>query len=262
MGQRFQPRRQAPHRAQSRIRRNHHRIVAVSQEPDVNFEPLPGYRLIERLGSGGYGEVWRAEAPGGLTKAIKFVFGRHDEKRASIELRALDHVRGLRHPFLLSLERIEVVDGRLLVVTELADGSIKDRFDNCRREGLHGIPRDELIGYLRDTADALDFMGEAHSLQHLDIKPENLLLLAGHVKVADFGLVKDVRQSQASLVGGMTPLYAAPEVFRGTPSRFSDQYSLAIVYQEMVCRSVPFAGSNAAELTLQHLNDEPDMSAL
>ena len=234
----------------------------MSQDPEINFEPLPGYRLIERLGSGGYGEVWRAEAPGGLTKAIKFVFGRHDEKRASIELRALDHVRSVRHPFLLSLERIEVVDGRLLVVTELAENSVKDRFDICRRDSLRGIPREELLGYMRDTADALDFMGETHALQHLDIKPENLLLLAGHVKVADFGLVKDMRQSQASLVGGMTPLYAAPEVFRGTPSRHSDQYSLAIVYQEMLTGTLPFAGCNSAELTLQHLNDEPDLSAL
>src|SRR4051794_23723002 len=93
---RFHPRcrRQSPPRI--RNRRKQHRIVTVNRDPDVNFEPLPGYRLIERLGSGGYGEVWRAEAPGGLTKAIKFVFGRHDEKRASIELRALNHVRGVR----------------------------------------------------------------------------------------------------------------------------------------------------------------------
>jgi serine/threonine protein kinase len=234
----------------------------VTTDIDVNIEPLPGYRLIEHIGTGGYGEVWRAEAPGGLYKAIKFVFGQQHEKRATNELRALDHVRSVRHPFLLSLERIEVVDGRLLVVTELADGSLKDRFDACRRDGLSGIPRAELLKYLRDAADALDFMNESHALQHLDIKPENLLLLAGHVKVADFGLVKDVRQSQASLVGGMTPLYAAPEVFRGAPSRQSDQYSLAIVYQEMLTGTLPFAGGNAAELTLQHLNDEPDLSSL
>ena len=232
------------------------------RDVEVNMEPLPGYRLIEKIGAGGYGEVWRAEAPGGLTKAIKLVFGQRHEKRATIELRALEHIRGVRHPFLLSLERIEVVDDRLMVVTELADSSVKDRFDQCRRDNLRGIPRDELISYLRDAADALDFMSSTHALQHLDIKPENLLLLAGRVKVADFGLVKDVRQSQASLVGGMTPLYAAPEVFRGTPSRHSDQYSLAIVYQEMLTGALPFAGESAAELTLHHLNDEPDLSAL
>ncbi|MEX0642833.1 MAG: tubulin-like doman-containing protein [Pirellulales bacterium] len=231
-------------------------------ELDVNVEPLPGYRLIERLGTGGYGEVWRAEAPGGLTKAIKFVFGRHDEKRASHEMRALERIRSVRHPFLLSLERIEIADGRLIVVMELADGSIKDRCEKCRTQGLPGIPRDELVCYLRDAADALDFMGQAHMLQHLDIKPENMLLLAGRVKVADFGLVKDVRQSQASLVGGLTPLYAAPEVFRGMPCTHSDQYSLGILYQEMLTGTLPFAGSSAAELTLQHLNDEPNLSAL
>jgi eukaryotic-like serine/threonine-protein kinase len=234
----------------------------VTNDISINYEPLPGYRLIERIGAGGYGEVWRAEAPGGLTKAIKLVFGTQHEKRATNELRALDHVRAVRHPFLLSLERIEVVDGRLLVVTELADGSLKDRFDECRRDGKPGIPRDELLSYMRDAADALDFMSSAHALQHLDIKPENLLLLAGHVKVADFGLVKDVRQSQASMVGGMTPLYAAPEVFRGCPSNRSDQYSLAIVYQEMLTGTLPFIGSNAAELTLHHLNNEPDLTPL
>jgi hypothetical protein len=234
----------------------------VTTDIDVNLEPLPGYRLLEHIGSGGFGEVWRAEAPGGLTKAIKFVFGQLHERRASNELRALDRVRGVRHPFLLSLERIETIDGRLVVVTELADGSLKDRFEACRKEGLSGIPREELLGYLRDAADALDFMSEAHTLQHLDIKPENLLLLAGHVKVADFGLVKDMRQSEASIVGGMTPLYAAPEVFRGGPSPRSDQYSLAIVYMEMLTGQLPFSAGNAAELTLQHLNDLPDLSAL
>ncbi|MEN0110292.1 MAG: tubulin-like doman-containing protein, partial [Planctomycetota bacterium] len=114
-----------------------------------------------------------------------------------------------------------------------------------------------------DTADALDFISREHELAHLDIKPENLLLVAGHVKVGDFGLVKSIgSQTQASLVGGMTPTYAAPEVFRGTPSRHSDQYSLAILYQEMLNGSVPFPGVNAAELTLQHMNDDPDLSRL
>lgn len=226
------------------------------------MEPLPGYKLVERIGAGGYGEVWRATAPGGLDKAIKFVFGTEHEKRATIERKSMERIKELRHPFLLSLERIEVIDGRLLVVTELADSSLKDHFDKCRKKGLSGIPRDELIGYLRDAADALDFMCQSHSLQHLDIKSENLLLVANHIKVADFGLVKDVQQSQASIVGGMTPLYSAPEVFRGQPSTSSDQYSLAILYQEMLTGSLPFCGETSAELTLQHLNEEPALKFL
>ena len=223
---------------------------------------IPGYTLDKLIGTGGYGEVWLAQAPGGLTKAVKLIFGFHNEKRASSELRSLEKIKSVRHPFLLSLERIEVVEGRLVIVTELADGSLKDCFDQSLKNGLPGIPREELLGYLRDSADALDYLCEKHSLQHLDVKPENLLLLAGHIKVADFGLVKEIQETQASLVGGMTPLYSAPEVFQGRPTIFSDQYSLAVLYQEMLTGSLPFGGTTAAELTLQHMHDEPDLSPL
>jgi len=225
-------------------------------------EPIPGYRIRDRLGAGGYGEVWKADAPGGLVKAIKFVYGHLNEERASRELKALNRIKSVRHPFLLSLERIEVVDGQLLIVTELAEKSLKDRFDQCLEQGLPGIPRDELLRYLQDTADVLDYMNEAHCLQHLDIKPENLLLLAGRVKVADFGLVKDLHEATASIMGGLTPLYAPPEVFDGRPSHWSDQYSLAIVYQEMLTGELPFPGSNAMQLARQHMHSRPRLTAL
>lgn len=225
-------------------------------------EPIPGYRIRERLGAGGYGEVWKADAPGGLAKAIKFVYGHLNEDRASRELKALSRIKSVRHPFLLSLERIEVVEGQLLIVTELADQSLKERFDECREQGLPGIPRDELLRYLQDTADVLDYMNEEYCLQHLDIKPENLLLLAGRVKVADFGLVKDLHDATASIMGGLTPLYAPPEVFDGRPSHWSDQYSLAIVYQEMLTGELPFAGSTAMQLARQHMHSRPRITAL
>ncbi len=225
-------------------------------------EPIPGYKVIQRIGAGGYGEVWTAQAPGDLTKAIKFVYGLLDEDRAARELKALTRIKNVRHPFLLSLERIEVVNGQLLIVTELADSSLKDRFEICRKEGKPGIPRDELLAYLRDTADALDYMTEQHSLQHLDVKPENLLLLGGRIKVADFGLVKDIHDHTASMMGGLTPVYAPPEVFEGRPSRRSDQYSLAIVHQEMLTGVVPFPGRTAAQLAAQHLNAKPRVTSL
>src|SRR5436189_502468 len=98
---------------------------------EANAEPIPGYRLIEPLGSGGFGEVWKCEAPGGLFKAIKFVYGNLNScdvagKRAEQELTALNWIKEVRHPFVLSLERLEVVDGELVIVMELADKSLHD----------------------------------------------------------------------------------------------------------------------------------------
>jgi serine/threonine protein kinase len=225
-------------------------------------DTIAGYTLTERIGCGGYGEVWSAEAPGGLKKAVKIIYGFHDEERAERERKALDRIKQVRHPFLLSLERIEVVDGQLIVVSELADGSLKDRFDRCLSEKMQGIPRDELIGYMKDAAEALDYISENHSLQHLDVKPENLLMVVGHVKVADFGLVKEIEDSSASLMGGLTPIYAAPELFDGRPCQYSDQYSLAIVYQEMLTGIRPFVGNTAAQLMVQHLKNRPKLSPL
>jgi serine/threonine protein kinase len=226
---------------------------------------MADYELIERLGAGGYGEVWKAIGPGGLPKAVKVLCGQRDGEHAEAELRSLQKMRELRHPFLLS---IEVVNSRLIVVMELADGNLSDRFDACRREGKPGVPRDELLcllqmlQMLRDAADALDYMSEQHGLQYLDIKPDNLLLQGGHVKVGDLGLAKDISATNVSVLNGFTPMFAAPELFEGRPARASDQYSLAIVYPMMLTGSSPFNGRTAAQLTAQHLRSQPDLTFL
>src|ERR671933_2974006 len=98
---------------------------------EPNAEPIPGYRLIEPLGNGGFGEVWKCEAPGGLFKAIKFVFGdlnALDEEgaRAEQELKSLSRVKSVHHPYILSLERFDIIDGRLIIVMELADRTLWD----------------------------------------------------------------------------------------------------------------------------------------
>ncbi len=187
-----------------------------------------------KLGSGGFGEVWLADAPGGLKKALKLVFGSVDDSRAANELKSLQRIRQINHPFILSLERIEVINGQLIVVTELADCSLYDKFCEMRKRGLAGIPRERLLKYLGDAADALDFICQKYELQHLDVKPGNLLLVADHIKLADFGLIKDLQRTNQSMLTGLTPVYAAPEMFDGRPCRSSDQYALAIVYQEML----------------------------
>jgi serine/threonine protein kinase len=228
---------------------------------EPGFEPIAGYVLREKIGSGGFGEVWLADAPGGLQKAVKFVYGSIDD-RAGTELRALQRIRMVHHPFILSLERIEVVNQQLIVVTELADGTILDRFREFRQRDMVGIPRNRLLDFMREAADALDFLCQKHDLQHLDIKPANLLLVADHVKVADFGLIKDIQNKNMSLMSGMTPTYAAPEMFDGRPGRNSDQYSLAVVYQEMLTGNLPFLGRTTAQLATEHLQKAPDLEAL
>jgi eukaryotic-like serine/threonine-protein kinase len=230
-------------------------------------EPIPGYRLLERLGGGGFGEVWKAEAPGGLLKAIKFVHGdlqtTDDEgMRAEQELKALSRVKTVRHPYILSLERFDIVEGRLIIVMELADRNLWDRFRECQTQGLPGIPREELLRYMEETAEALDLMNTHYQLQHLDIKPQNIFLVQNHVKVADFGLVKDLQGMAASVTGGVTPVYAAPETFDGWVSRFCDQYSLSIVYQEMLTGQRPFTAGNVHQLIMQHVKGKPNLAPL
>jgi serine/threonine protein kinase len=237
----------------------------MSVRIEAQAEPIPGYKLLDRLGSGGFGEVWRAEAPGGIFKAVKIIFGdlRSQDtdlvRYAEQELKALKRVKQVRHPYLLALDRYDIVDGKLLITMELADCNLWDRFRECRDEGLPGIPRDELLVYMAETAEVLDLMNDQHQLQHLDIKPQNLFLLHHHVKVADFGQVKDLQGVMASVTGGITPVYAAPETFDGLVSRFCDQYSLACVYQELLTGQRPFDGSSMSQLLMQHLQLPPDL---
>ena len=106
-------------------------------------------------------------------------------------------------------------------------------------------------------------MPSGTALQHLDIKPANLLISGDHVKVADFGLVKELAsRTHNSMVAGMTPTYSSPEMFDDAPSPHSDQYSLAIVYQEMLTGVLPFPGRTAAQLANQHLRSQPQLAAL
>ncbi len=226
------------------------------------YEPISGYVLEKRLGRGGYGEVWLAEAPGGLKKAVKFVYGQQDERRAAQEMKSLERIKDVQHPFILSLERFGLVENQLVIVTELADGSLEDVYNQHRQRGSCGIPRDRLLKYMRDAADALDHLHTLYKLQHLDIKPGNLLMVGGRVKVADFGLLKDLGDVECSIVGGLTPIYAPPEVFDGRPSLHSDQYSLAVMYQELLTSTRPFGGRTIAQLATQHVHNAPNLDPL
>jgi len=214
-------------------------------------EPIDGYRLIAPLGVGGFGEVWKCSAPGGLLKAMKIVTlpSLHDAVAtpARHEHEAMNRVKQIRHPFLISIERIDESADELIVVMELADHSLHDEFEQCRNAGLPGIPQDQLLHNLLEAAEVLDVMNAQHGLQHLDVKPANLLLCNRHLKLADFGLVSSIADQSAGTNQGIsfcfTPRYASPELLQGTVSSSCDQYSLAIAYQELLTGSVPYESS-------------------
>jgi serine/threonine protein kinase len=223
------------------------------------MSPKQGYRILGRLGSGTNGEVFRALAPGGVEVAIKRLRHPLDDKGARRELQALELIRSLRHPFLLQTHAYQVEDDRLNIVMELAEGSLLDRFEERRRAGLPGISADELLCYEAEAAEALDYL-HANGVLHRNIKPSNILLLNGHAKVADFGLAPGLAAAQSSALPLGTPLYMAPEVWRGEVGVHSDQYSLAAVFAEMARGKRIYGGGNSQQLFEQHLGGAPDLA--
>lgn len=231
--------------------------------PAAGWEPIPGYPLDRRLGRGGYGEVWRAVGPDARPVAIKFVPLTGTGSQS--ELRAADLMLGVSHPHLIALFAARLTDRHLVLVMELADGTLGERLAVARAAGQDGVPRDELLGYMAQAAAALDFLNAggpgSPRAQHRDVKPQNLLLAGGVLKVADFGLVRCLEHTLTSHTGTHTKAYAAPEFFRNRLSSQSDQYSLAVTYCELRGGRRPFVGTEEA-ITRGHLTEEPDLSML
>jgi serine/threonine protein kinase len=221
-----------------------------------------GYELIRMIGAGAFGEVWRAEAPGGVEVAIKIIPHSVEQEGWQRELQALELVKRLRHPFLLQTQAYWLHDGRLHIVMDLAEGSLRQRLLECHEADKAGLPPGELLVYIREAAEALDFLHE-QCVQHRDVKPDNLLLLQGHAQVADFGLAcaqQGGRTPSAICCG--TPGYMAPEVWLGQLSPHSDQYSLAVTYAELRLGPSYFPSRGLLEVMLDRLMRTSDMTLL
>jgi hypothetical protein len=239
----------------------------ADDDPDWDLrpgdEPVPGYRLVARLGAGTTGVVWEAVGPGGFPSALKVT--RLGPNRAR-ELGSLDLVRGLRHAHLLPLFGAWERDGHLVVGMELADGTLADRLARAVRAGLPGLPFPELIEYMAQVARGIDFLNGAGrpggGIRHCDIKPQNLLLVGDVVKVGDFGLARtDAEPGSDSARESLTPAFAAPELGRNRPSDRSDQYSLAVTYVLLRGGRLPFAGT-AWSMLMDHAAAAPDLSMI
>ena len=215
----------------------------AADEDEGNHDGLPetaslrnddyGYNLVKVIGKGQYGEVWLAMAPGGIEVAVKKVMFPTGHRATQAELRALELIKGLRHPLLLQVHAYWIVGDQLMIVMELAEDSLEDVLEKHTGDG---IPRGKLFGYMREASEAIDFL-HGEGVLHRDIKPANLLLLKEHVKVADFGIAmsgqfgRDDLLVKANTLG--TPLYMAPELWNKQAGPRSDQYSLAVTYLEL-----------------------------
>src|SRR5579884_1349577 len=243
-------------------------MPATAFRPVEGAEPIPGYRLEALLGRGGFGEVWRASAPGGFRVALKFLAA--EEAGAERELRALRTLQQLRDGHLLCLFGVWRIAGFFVLAMELADGTLMDRLERCREQGVPGVPREELLRCFEQAARGLDFLnepnhvleagGKAVAIQHGDVKPQNLLMGTA-CKVADFGLLRSIGGNSPQKTFSMTAGYAAPEVFAGQPSRASDQYSLAVSWCQLRGGRVPFEGG-PLQLLYAHSRTRPDLSML
>jgi serine/threonine protein kinase/tetratricopeptide (TPR) repeat protein len=224
-----------------------------SQEPQ---QMLLHYRLAGKIGSGGMGEVYKAEDTKlGRTVAIKLLSGAVHKNLAAKRrfMKEAQSASALNHPNIITIHAIEETDGLDFIVMEYVEGqTLRELIES---DGA--LPLTKLLDVGTQVADALDAAHEI-GLIHRDIKSANILITRrGHAKVLDFGLAKIVRtiandiDNEAPTLMNLTDegtvlgtvAYMSPEQTRGEVlDTRSDIFSLGCVLYEAATRSLPFTG--------------------
>jgi serine/threonine-protein kinase len=227
---------------------------------------LGRYRLIERLGRGSQGEVWRALQIEPIVEevALKLLAheqAKHPRLRAQFRREAMWGAR-LRSPWLLPTYEFGAEAGIIYLAQPLVEGgslaTLISRYRRwCegkpapRRHWLDQLPRPRYLGAIvRIAARIARGLAAAHAanVAHRDIKPANILvdrIRPGRVVLCDFGLGRDLRGSAPALLGegSGTPLYMAPERLRRQSSDevLCDVYSLGVTFAEAATLVCPFS---------------------
>ena len=224
--------------------------------------PVSGYRLIKKIGKGSFGEVWEAKGPGDVSLAMKIIPMANGLD--IVEIRSLNLFKSIRHPHLLSIFGFWIIEEHLWIAFELAEMNFLEYVNKTKPS------ENEVLSMFTDAAEALNFLnqkrhlledGETVSILHRDIKPQNMLIVGGALKLGDFGLARILDEETNQHSGCMTPSYSPPEFFQEKMSATSDQYSLAITYCQIQGGILPFRG-NAAEIMAGHCNRQPDLSMI
>ena len=207
----------------------------------VPADLLPGFHFAECLSRSPLVDHWQVQGPDGKERNARILFG---FVAGGGQQAAVEQLRSLHHPGLIATEVI-TAPGRIVLLLDPFKETLRDRAKQCQARKFPGIMRGELLEYLRSVAEVLDYLYHQHSIVHLTLNPRNLVLLAdGRVQIADFGLGQLLWLPGGQAVGQGNFRYAAPEVFAGQVSRTCDQYSLALIYHEMLTGVHPLADSS------------------